>query len=246
MTVTVPPRTHLIKLTERREIADRTLAIWLKKPARFDFTAGQFVELSLLVNSEDNSTSEQLAFSIASSPEEDALMFATRLRGGAFKQALATLAIGSEIEMEGPYGNFILHDDAKRPAVFLAGGIGITPVRSIVMHAAEAKLSNQLLLFYSNRRPEDAAFLDELNAAESMNPNYRFIPVMTQSEKSKRRWAGETGHIDYKMISRYLDGVVAPIYYVVGSPGFVQALRVMLGSAGVKNDDIRSEDFVGY
>jgi len=245
MTVTVHPKTHLIKLTERREVADRTLAIWLQKPAHFDFTAGQFVELSL-VDSEKDSASEQLAFSIASSPEEDALMFATRLRGGAFKQALATMAIDSEIKMEGPYGNFILHDDAKRPAVFLTGGIGITPVRSILIHAAKAKLPNQLLLFYSNRRPEDAAFLDELSAAESMNPNYRFIPVMTQSEKSKRSWAGETGHIDYKMISRYLDGVVAPIYYVVGSPAFVQALRGMLVSVGVKNDDIRSEDFFGY
>lgn len=247
MTVTVRPRTHLIKLIERREVADRTLAIWLQKPADFDFTAGQFAELSV-PNPEVDAASEpeHLAFSMASSPEETELMFATRIRGGTFKQALRNMALGSEIQLEGPYGNFILHDDATRPAVFLAGGIGITPVRSILVHAAKAKLPNQLVLFYSNREPEEAAFLDELRDLQSLNPNYRFIPVMTQSEKSKSGWVGETGHIDKEMISKYLDAVVAPIYYVVGSPAFVQALREMLRSAGVKNDDIRSEDFVGY
>jgi ferredoxin-NADP reductase len=241
------PKTHLTKLTERREVADRTLAISVQKPAGFNFTAGQFAELSV-ISPEDDAASEpeQLAFSIASSPEETELMFATRIRGGAFKQALLNKALGSEIRLEGPYGNFILHDDATRAAVFLAGGIGITPVRSILLHAAKANLPNQLVLFYSNRKPEDAAFLDELRELESLNHNYRFIPVMTQSQKSKLEWVGETGHIDYKMISKYLDAVVAPIYYVVGSPAFVQALREMLRSAGVKNDDIRSEDFVGY
>ena len=170
MTIITRPKTHLLKLTERREVAERTLAIWLQKPADFDFTAGQFAELSV-PNPEVDAASqpERLAFSMASSPEETELMFATRIRGGAFKQALRNMALGSEIQLEGPYGNFILHDDATRPAVFLAGGIGITPVRSILVHAAKAKLPNQLVLFYSNRKPEDAAFLDELRDLQSLN-----------------------------------------------------------------------------
>ena len=168
MTITVRPRTHLLKLIERREVADRTLAIWLQKPADFDFTAGQFAELSIL-NPDSASEPAHLAFSMASSPEETELMFATRIRGGAFKQSLRNMALGSYIQLEGPYGNFILHEDATRAAVFLAGGIGITPVRSILVHAAKAKLPNQLVLFYSNRKPEDAAFLDELRDLQSLN-----------------------------------------------------------------------------
>ncbi len=244
MAVKVRPTTHVVKLKDRREIADRTLGVWLEKPADFHFVAGQFAEIAL-TQCED-SQEEQLAFSMASAPEEDSLIFATRLRGGVLKKALASLPINGKVKVEGPFGNFVLHEDAARPAVFLACGIGITPVRSIVVHAARSRLKHRIVLFYSNRRPEDAAFLEELQELECENPHYRFVGVMTQMEKSSRTWTGETGHMDYKMISRYVDVKTTPLYYVVGSPAAVQGLRAMLNDAGVTNDNIRSEDFVGY
>lgn len=77
--------------------------------------------------------------------------------------------------------------------VFLAGGIGITPFRSILFWAAKEKLPHRLVLFYSNRRPEDAPFLDELQALEKENPNYTFVATMTGIDKSSRSWSGETG-----------------------------------------------------
>ena len=80
----------------------------------------------------------------------------------AFKRVLKTMPLGTEVRIVGPFGSLILHQNADRPAVFLAGGIGITPFRSMLLQATEQKLPYHLILFYSNRRPEDAAFLEEL------------------------------------------------------------------------------------
>ena len=82
--------------------------------------------------------------------------------------------------------------NTTKPAVFLAGGIGITPFVSILLQATRDKLPHELYLFYSNRRPEDAAFFDDLQRAESQNAKFRMIPTMTQMAKSSHEWKGET------------------------------------------------------
>jgi len=91
------------------------------------------------------------------------------------------------VKIDGPSGSLTLHKNSSKPAVFLAGGIGITPFLSIVRQAAKDKLPHRLHLFYSNRRPEDAPFLDTLTElfAES-NPNFRFVPTMTEIENHNR------------------------------------------------------------
>jgi len=134
----------------------------------------------------------------------------------------------------------------KRTAVFLAGGIGITPFRSIVFRAAKEKLPHRIFPFYSNRRPEDAPFLDELQALERENPNYKLIASMTDMSKSQRPWQGEVGLIDQEMLVRHLKNAVSPIYYVAGSPEMVKGLKTMISGAGVDDDDIRAEEFAGY
>ena len=126
------------------------------------------------------------AFSIASSPHEETLMVATRIRDTAFKRVLSAMPLGSVVKIEGPSGDLTLHNNVKRTAVFLAGGIGITPFRSIVCRAAKEKLPHRIFLFYSNRRPEDAPFLDELQALQEENPNYTLIATMTEMPKSHR------------------------------------------------------------
>jgi ferredoxin-NADP reductase len=103
-----------------------------------------------------------------------------------------------------------------------------------------------LYLFYSNRRPEDAAFLDTLQTLATTNPNFRLICTMTEMSKSKREWKGETGLIDKEMLSRHLAILQGPIYYIAGPPAMVAAMREMLVSAGVEEDDIRAEEFAGY
>ena len=156
------------------------------------------------------------------------------------------MPLGTPVRLEGPFGNLTLHADATRPTAFLAGGIGITPFRSILVHAATARLPHRLFLFYSNRRPEDAAFLDEVQALERENPNYTFIGTMTDMAHSQRPWHGETGQVDQAMLARFLNGVGRPIFYIAGPPQMVSSLHEMLRRTGVTDADIRAESFTGY
>src|ERR1035441_6250224 len=173
-TSTASPVT-LSKLLSRHEVAERTMAFRFEKPSNWTFEAGQFLDMTLLDPSETDAEGNTRTFSIASGPHEATLMVATRMRNTAFKRVLNTMPPGSAVKIEGPSGSLTLDNDVKRAAVFLAGGIGITPFRSIVFRAAREKLPHRIFIFYSNRRPEDAPFLDELQALEKENPNYSMI-----------------------------------------------------------------------
>lgn len=235
-----------VKLIDRREVAERTMAFRFEKPPQLAFKPGQFLEVTLLSPPETDAEGNGRAFSIASAPHEDFLMVATRMRDTAFKRVVSRMPLNTEVRTEGPYGSLRLHNNAARPAVLLAGGIGITPFRSIVLSAAKERLPHRIFLFYSNRRPEDAPFLDELQQVERQNPNFKFVGTMTNMERSHRAWEGETGHINNEMLSRYLAGSDSPIYYIVGPPGMVTSLHKVLNDAGVNDDDIRIEEFAGY
>lgn len=237
------------RLAERHEVAERTMAFQFDKRASWSFKPGQFIEVALLNPPETDPEGDTRAFSIASAPHEPRIMVATRLRDTAFKRVLERMSLNSEVKIDGPFGNLTLHKNAARPAVLLAGGIGITPFRSIVVHAAKEKLPHQIFLFYSNRRPEDAAFLEELQALERQNPNYKLIATMTEMAKSSRPWKGENSLIEAAMLQRHVKSVAGangPIYYIAGPPQMGRGLQTMLAKAGVDSDDIRIEEFSGY
>src|SRR3954471_17859544 len=152
-----------VTLRRREPVAERTLAFYFDKPAGFSHDAGQIVMASLIEPPSMDAAGPSRTFTLASAPHEPELMIATRMRDSGFKRALAALPVGASVRLEGPAGLMTLHEDAARPAVFLAGGIGITPFLSMVRDARARRLSHRIVLFYSNRRPQDAAFLGELS-----------------------------------------------------------------------------------
>ncbi|HEY6369139.1 MAG TPA: FAD-dependent oxidoreductase [Candidatus Sulfotelmatobacter sp.] len=227
-------------------MADRTMAFRFEKLPGWTYKAGQAVDITLLNPPETDSEGNTRTFSIASAAHEESLMVATRMRDTAFKRVLEKAPLGTSVKIEGPFGNLTLHNNAARAAVLLAGGIGITPFRCIVFRAAHEKLPHRIFLFYSNRRPEDAPFLEELRALEKENTNYKLIPTMTDIEKSQGGWRGEKGRINKEMLARYLKDLESPIYYIAGPPGMVKGLHTMLNDARIDDDDIRTEEFPGY
>jgi ferredoxin-NADP reductase len=234
------------KLLGRSTVAEGTMAFHFAKPIGFNFKAGQAADLTLLNPPESDSEGNIRTFSIASPPFENQLTFATRMRDTAFKRSLKNTPIDTDINIASPSGSFTLQKNANKPAVFLAGGIGITPFLSIVRQADHDRLPHKLNLFYSNRRPEDAAYLDILQGLEKTNPNFRLSATMTEMAHSGREWTGETGFINGEMLARHLGTLQGPIYYIAGPPPMVAAMREMLVGAGVDEDDIRSEEFAGY
>lgn len=234
------------KLLSRVEVAEGTMAFHFEKPSGFNFKAGQSADVTLTNPPETDAEGNTRTFSIASPPFENELVFTTRMRDTAFKRSLKKVPLNTDVKICSAAGSFTLHKNPAKPAVFLAGGIGITPFLSIVRQADHDRLPHRLYLFYSNRRPEDAAFLDTLQTLETTNPNFRLICTMTEMSKSKKEWKSETVLIDKEMLSRYLPTLQGPIYYIAGPPTMVAAMRQTLVSAGVDEDDIRAEEFAGY
>lgn len=241
------------KLVSRTEIAEATMAFRFERPRDWTFKAGQFVDITLLNPPETDAEGNVRGFSIASAPYEDTIMVTTRMRNTACKRVLRTMPLQTEVQIEGPFGDLALHNNARKPAIFLAGGIGVTPFHSIVLRAAHDRLPHRIVLFHSNNTPEDAPFLEELRELEKQNPSYRYVPTMTAMERSKQKWSGETGLLNAQMLSKYLKaakpsdpGIADAIYYIAGPPGMTAAMREMLVEWGADEDNIRTEEFAGY
>ncbi len=235
------PSSHRIGLIARREVALRTMAFYFERPAGFSFKAGQFIDLTLLDPPETDSEGNARAFTLASAPSEEQLLVVTRLRDTAFKRVLTGMPFGTMVNTEGPFGNLTLPQTAMRPLVFLAGGIGITPFRSILVQAATQHLPHRLVLFYSNRHPEDAPFLHELQDLQRKIPRYTFVGTMTQLEESDGSWNGETGYLGHAMLTRHLQGIKSPLYFIVGPPAMVKGIGTMLKNVGVGKAHIRTK-----
>lgn len=237
---------YSVKLKRKEVVAEGTMAFYFEKPAGFQFTPGQYGDFTLINPPETDAEGNIRSFTLASAPHEQDLMIATRMRDTAFKRVLKSMPTGTEIALDGPQGSFALRADSPRPSILVAGGIGITPFRSMALDASTSRHAHRLMLFYSNRRPEDAAFLHELEALTATNKNFTLVATMTKMQESKQTWSGQTGSIDNAMIARFGANLTAPIYFVAGPPAMVAGLKNTLASGGVKEADIIAEDFSGY
>jgi ferredoxin-NADP reductase len=170
----IPVSAYASRLLNRVEVAEGTIAFHFEKPTGFDFKPGQSADLTLPNPPETDAEGNVRTFSIASAPFEDQLMFATRMRDTAFKRSLKKMPLGTVVKMDSAMGSFTLHKNSAKPAVFLAGGIGVTPFSSIVRQADHDRAPHKLYLFYSNRRPEDAPFVEVLQNLEKTKPTVSF------------------------------------------------------------------------
>jgi ferredoxin-NADP reductase len=233
-----------IKLRSKKEVASGTMAFHFDKPAGFTFKAGQFADFTLIAPSETDAEGDTRGFSLGA-PYEEEIIYTTRMRDTAYKRNMKNMATGTEVIFDGAYGSFTLHNNTKIPAVFLSGGIGITPVRSIVLQATQDKTAHQIFLFYANKTPKDAAYLEELTAAQKANANFKLVASMTNIDGSKD-WKGETGFFTKEMLKKYIGDLSQPIYYISGPASMVTSIRKTLNEAGIDDDNIRTEEFSGY
>jgi ferredoxin-NADP reductase len=237
---------YLVTLKDRKQVAQDTMAFWFHVAgAGYTFRAGQNAAFTLLDPPETDPAGNIRTLSVASSPNaRTSLMVAMRMRKSAFKNSLKVLPLGAKLSVSSPMGSFTLHRDSSRPAVFLVGGIGITPVLSILANATENGLPHHIYLFYSNRDPRKVAFLNELQMWQKMNANFTFVPTVTAPNGSS--WLYERGRIDREMLARHLSEAHQPNYYVCGPAEMVAAMQKLLAELGVDEDSIRTEEFSGY
>jgi len=233
---------YVSRLESRQHVAGGTLEIRLQKPPEFRFRAGQYADVVLIDPPFRDIGGNLRTFSILSAPFQTDLEFVMRLSNTAFKRVLDTMAIGTPLNLLGPAGEFQLHDDPTRPAVLLAGGVGIAPFISILRQAHHDGLKHSVYLFYSNRQSADIAYLPELRTLVSTDPlHFHFIPTISGTAEAK--WPGETGRIDAAMLRRHIPPRTRPMYYIAGPSQFAGGMISVLTANDVGESDVKVEDF---
>lgn len=230
-------KNYRVRILDKSACAKDSSLVTLEKPKCFSYTPGHYI----FVGFPDTPSIKPLAFSLASAPSEPFLVIAMRDSHSPWKQAIKIAKIGQNLEISGPYGAFALHYHPKTPAVFLAGGIGITPFRSMIVEEKRKQFPHGIFLFYANRNFESAIFIDELSQLQ--HPQLQFIPIF---EEPTSAIPSETGLICKEVIHKYIQDIFKPIYYIVGPPAMVDTVHQLMITMAVDNNHIYTEAFTGY
>ena len=226
-----------------------------------DYKAGQYAAMDL--QTRDDPEGPVRAFTIASSPtEEEFILISTRIRDTPFKRKLTNLEIGAPIKITAPVGSFVLpEDDNFKSAVFLSGGIGVTPFRSMVKYATDNHLPIRIVMFDSNRNEENTLYRKDFDQCARANNNFKIIYTITgerQEDPSSRiaaaaaggsDWKGETGFINKEMLTKYMtsDELLDSIFYICGPPGMLRAMQILLqDDLRIPDERLKIEEFTGY
>ena len=207
------------------------------------FRAGQWFFLTIKVGEED----QKKPFSFSNSPTEKGYIeFTKRITDSDFSKTLDSMEAGRAAKISMPYGNFSIEDDPGK-VVFLSGGIGITPVRSMCKYAADMKLDTDMVLLYGNAREEDIVFKQDFDRMQAESVNFRAVYTLTCPEAPSSGWQGCCGFINVSMLKNEIPDYDERVFYVCGPPTMVKCLVDELKDGlQIPQDRIRMENFVGY
>ena len=233
-----------IKLVDRREIAQNVLEIAFAKPEHFAFRAGQHLIIKAPELLYEDARGPRRVMTISSAPHEQKITITTRMSDSGYKRTLAELPIGSDFEYIGPRGEFFLRRQPRRVA-FLAGGIGITPFRSMLLDSLETNSGHDITLFYSNSQIEEIAYHALFQQLATERDLFRYVPTLTRSG-SGSSWSGEQGRLHVDLIRKHLPDWQQMAFYLCGPPDMVNSLKDELMRNGIGEDNIFFEAFWGY
>src|SRR5215216_1138761 len=226
---------------------------------QLEYSAGQFAffDIGSVYNDPEGPIRH---FTITSSPTEDFIMISTRIRDTPYKKRLSSLEENTTIvKVRGPEGKFTLHEDNSKSAVFLSGGIGVTPFRSMIKYATANQLPVKIIMFDSNRNQNNILYKKEFDECANMNKNLKVVYSVTEEEGGEEQpaqtsspsiaWNGERGRIDKAMLTRYLsdNDIKDSIFYICGPPGMVKAMQNLIqNELQIQKENIKIEEFTGY
>jgi ferredoxin-NADP reductase len=234
-----------IRLIERRpETADVISFVFDLGGQPFEYLPGQHLTYKLDALSFPDERGNRRHFTISSSPSEKGIvMFTTRMRGSGFKETLRHAPIGYELTCDTPLGRFVLPKGKTRRHVFIAGGIGVTPYRSILRHAVDTNGRIEAVIICHNRSQGEIIFRQELDAITRQLSNLSLVHVLSNPEPG---WTGETGDPEEALIRKWVVDPDRSLFWLSGPPAFVRTYRELVKRMGVKEEAIRIERFVGY
>ncbi len=229
-----------VKFDHTENVAKNIVSFWFTTDSMPHHTAGQFTELRIPHNQVDK-RGDKRWFTISSSPTEKQLAITTKFaaeNGSSFKNALRGLQPGSELNMAQPMGDFVLPKDPSIPLVFVAGGIGVTPMRSMVKYLLDSGEKRDIHLIYGIRSLEEVAFRD-------LFEQYGLKLTLVVSQPSGN-WDGEAGQLSADRIQSLAGGLNNKLIYLSGPEPMTEALFKDLKKLGINKKHIVTDYFPGY
>jgi ferredoxin-NADP reductase len=228
---------HTVKVIETITRTPTAISVRMEKPAGFDYEPGQWA--SFTIDCSGEKVAKPLSFS--SSPTEPFLEFTKRITGSTFCQGITDLAPGSNVTLHGPLGHMVYREGTKSP-VFISGGIGITPVRSMLKYIQDKDLAGPKKLLYANHSLKEAAFRDEFEMMASDNG----LSITYVYEEPPPGWNGATGFITLELLKELFPDPSGRSWYLCGPPAMVNCLTADLEKLGVKKESLLFERLEGY
>jgi len=235
-------KTYKVKFTERIKRTPTIESFRFAQKEKIDFKAGQFLKLIFDENDlQDKELNKYLSFS--NSPDKDYIEVTKRLSESAFSKKLNALKAGDEVLIQAPFGKCTIESSHKN-IVFLVGGIGITPVISIIEDIVGKELNNRAGLIYSNRTEAEIAFKDKLDEWKDANKNIKICYTITEYQPKDKTYV--FGRIDEGLINREIKDLKDCVFFIFGPPKMVEAIKKICLAAGIEEGVIKIESFIGY
>jgi len=229
---------HTLEVIETIRRTPMSRSVRLKKPDGFSYLPGQWARIT--VAAEDGPQGKPL--SLSSSPTEPFLEFTKRISQSSFSQAIAGLEKGDRVQLKGPAGN-LTYTGGIEKVTFIAGGIGITPLRSILKYLADNRVEGKKVFLYGNLSVEETAWHEEIQGWEKEDPDLTVVHVL---EKPPEGWAGFAGFINSRIIAESVPDLLDQTYYVSGPPPMVNALGKALDELRIPMERRITEKLEGY
>ena len=241
---TSPKRRFLLTLVEKSELADSTNEFVFTPDYPISFRPGQYIEWTLDGRAADNRGNRRY-FTIASSPTEPVVRLGVRFytHASTFKQELLAIQPGDTLTASHAAGDFVLPSDPKQKLVFIAGGIGVTPFRSMVQYLIDTKDARQVTLLYSNKTFSEIAYKDFFDrTAQSIGMK----TVYALTDEPVPIPGTHAGFIDAALIKQEIPDYLACVFYISGPHGMVSAFTKTLNAMGVPRRKIKTDYFPGF
>ncbi len=241
-----PRRRYTLRLRDRIKTGQGIYDFVFSPDRRLAFRPGQYVELTL-AHARPDSRGARRYFTIASAPTEPTVRFGVKFydQASSFKRALARLQEGDTIVASQLGGDFTLPRDPRQPCVFIAGGIGVTPFRSMVSWLMTQNQVRPITLLYSVQSPDELAYRD-LFAHASEQIGLKTVFTLTDQTKVPADWSGRRGFIDMDMITQEVPLYQQSLFYLSGPDKMVNHFKSVLGTMGVPSQQIKTDFFPGY
>ena len=238
-----PKQKLMLALKQKIKLSPDIYNFIFQTDKKFKFISGQYLEWTL-GHQKPDSRGNRRYFTIASSPTENEIIMGVKFypEASSFKKSLMMMKPGDQIAAGQLAGDFTLTKDLNQKIVFIAGGIGVTPFRSMIKHLIDAGQKRPIVMFYANKKPQDIVYKDVFDEAEQ-KLGLKTIYTLTQNTNN---WAGEMGYINEQMIQSKLPDYKERMYYVSGPKTMIDSFEKVLENLGVPQSHIKTDFFPGF